>query len=230
MGKRKKVKSKNSSPAEEKTPSSYWHRRYSLFSKYDQGIRLNEQQWYSVTPESIARITSVQIKLRFPNCRTIFDPFGGAGGNTIQFALHFPKVYYNELDIETYSHSIHNASIYGVKDNIEFLNQDFYSTSRRDISDMIDVVFLSIPWGGPSYLNNEYWDLEEHGLFDAVAKSRQFSSNICMFIPKTSKLEQIAELVSNEKFADVDYMFVKGACKGICVYLGSDLVHNNYKV
>lgn len=34
---------------------SYWYCRYLLFSKYDEGIYLNNAMWYSVTPEDIAR-------------------------------------------------------------------------------------------------------------------------------------------------------------------------------
>lgn len=33
----------------------YWLQRYSLFSRFDQGIRLDRTGWFSVTPEAIAR-------------------------------------------------------------------------------------------------------------------------------------------------------------------------------
>jgi hypothetical protein len=32
----------------------YWAQRYRLFSRYDEGIQLDEESWYSVTPEKIA--------------------------------------------------------------------------------------------------------------------------------------------------------------------------------
>jgi hypothetical protein len=33
----------------------YWDQRYRLFSKFDQGIVLDKESWFSVTPESIAK-------------------------------------------------------------------------------------------------------------------------------------------------------------------------------
>ena len=31
--------------------SKYWAQRYRLFSVYDEGVRLDPESWYSVTPE-----------------------------------------------------------------------------------------------------------------------------------------------------------------------------------
>ena len=33
----------------------YWLQRYTLFSRFDEGVALDEEGWYSVTPEAIAR-------------------------------------------------------------------------------------------------------------------------------------------------------------------------------
>lgn len=85
----------------------YWVNRYRLFSKYDEGIKLDAgrliyiiswrkwnkkynlylfyvfvESWYSVTPEKI----SIDIARRC-QCDVIVDAFCGAGGNTIQFAF-----------------------------------------------------------------------------------------------------------------------------------------------
>ena len=32
----------------------FWERRYSLWYRYDEGVLMTEQGWYSVTPETIA--------------------------------------------------------------------------------------------------------------------------------------------------------------------------------
>ena len=34
--------------------SKYWAQRYRLFSKYDDGVKLDQESWYSITPEKIA--------------------------------------------------------------------------------------------------------------------------------------------------------------------------------
>ncbi|KAK9387163.1 hypothetical protein V1515DRAFT_586613 [Lipomyces mesembrius] len=36
----------------------YWKQRFSLFSMFSEGIWMNEQSWYSVTPEIIAKFTT----------------------------------------------------------------------------------------------------------------------------------------------------------------------------
>jgi len=35
--------------------SKYWHQRYNLFSKYDDGIWMTDDAWFGVTPEPVAK-------------------------------------------------------------------------------------------------------------------------------------------------------------------------------
>lgn len=35
-------------------PDKYWAQRRRLFSRFDKGIRLDKESWYSATPEVIA--------------------------------------------------------------------------------------------------------------------------------------------------------------------------------
>lgn len=60
----------------------YWYKRFSLFSKFDQGIQLDEESWFSVTPEAVAKHHAS----RFKKFNLVVDGFCGVGGNTIQFA------------------------------------------------------------------------------------------------------------------------------------------------
>jgi len=32
----------------------YWHQRYDLFARYDEGIWLTDDAWFGVTPEPVA--------------------------------------------------------------------------------------------------------------------------------------------------------------------------------
>lgn len=59
----------------------YWCQRYLLFSRFDDGIRMDEEGWFSVTPESLARHHAIRC-----DGGIIVDCFTGAGGNAIQFA------------------------------------------------------------------------------------------------------------------------------------------------
>ncbi|KAJ0734237.1 putative noranthrone synthase [Helianthus annuus] len=60
----------------------YWLQRYNLFSRYDEGIKLDEEGWFSVTPEEIA----VRHAQRSVAGGVVVDCFAGMAGNSIQFA------------------------------------------------------------------------------------------------------------------------------------------------
>jgi trimethylguanosine synthase len=51
----------------------------------------------------------------------------------------------------------HNAEIYNVADRIEFIVGDFLELAP---SLRAHVVYLSPPWGGPTYLNAEVFDVK----------------------------------------------------------------------
>jgi trimethylguanosine synthase len=86
--------------ANDKTLKKFWYKRFSLFSMFDHGIRLDRgetcnrflfskqfwnfyfaESWFSVTPEKVANFTAERCK-----CDIIVDAFCGVGGNSIQFA------------------------------------------------------------------------------------------------------------------------------------------------
>ena len=63
----------------------YWKQRFRFFSKFDDGIQLDKESWFSVTPEAIASHIAERCQ-----CDIIVDAFCGVGGNTIQVsALYF---------------------------------------------------------------------------------------------------------------------------------------------
>ncbi|VVT53283.1 uncharacterized protein SAPINGB_P003495 [Magnusiomyces paraingens] len=90
----------------------FWYSRYRLFSQFDEGIELSPEMWYSVTPEAIARVISDQIKQRYPRAHAVFDAFGGAAGNTIQFARDFTKVLYLDVNGNNVAMARHNYGVY----------------------------------------------------------------------------------------------------------------------
>ncbi|XP_045060870.2 trimethylguanosine synthase isoform X1 [Desmodus rotundus] len=66
--------------------AKYWAQRYRLFSRFDDGIKLDTEGWFSVTPEKIAEHIANRVSQSF-KCDIVVDAFCGVGGNTIQFAL-----------------------------------------------------------------------------------------------------------------------------------------------
>ncbi|CAO3614132.1 unnamed protein product [Mucor hiemalis] len=132
--------------------SKYYYQRYSYFSKFDEGVLMDREGWFSVTPEKIARHIAERCQ-----SDVVIDAFCGCGGNSIQFALTCERVIAIDLDPVKLHCARENAKIYGVEDRIEFILGDFFELAP---SLKADVVFLSPPWGGPSYLTEDTFDLK----------------------------------------------------------------------
>jgi len=64
----------------------FWEKRYFLFSKFDRGIRIDEEEsWYSITPEPMAKQIASRVEdlIDRPAGPVILDAFTGVGGNLI---------------------------------------------------------------------------------------------------------------------------------------------------
>ncbi|KAF9905347.1 Trimethylguanosine synthase [Linnemannia zychae] len=175
-----------------KDMAKYWAQRYRYFSLYDQGIQMDQEGWYSVTPEKIA----AHIAERCAS-DVIIDAFCGVGGNTIQFAMTCHRVIAIDIDPVRLNCARHNARIYGVEDRIEFICGDYMKLLPRLKA---DVVFLSPPWGGPGYLAQDVFDIKRdipmdgEFLFNETCK---ITKNIAYFLPRNSDPNQIGRLATN---------------------------------
>ncbi|KAF9514480.1 hypothetical protein BS47DRAFT_1295010 [Hydnum rufescens UP504] len=205
----------------------YFSQRERYFSRYNEGCLLDEEGWYSVTPEQVA----LQIAERC-RCDTVLDAFCGVGGNAIAFAQTLIAVDNSPVRLAL---ARHNAIIYGVQDRIEFILADFPSFARslqtlplsssssshisRSRPLKIDVVFLSPPWGGPSYITSSPrkpsssllstpHEEEAHPEFTLDMTSplpgdelfhlvRKITPHVAYFLPRNTNLQQVASLISN---------------------------------
>ncbi|TPX40858.1 hypothetical protein SeMB42_g03829 [Synchytrium endobioticum] len=157
----------------------YYNQRYSLFSKFDLGVQLDEEGWYSVTPEVVARHISERCA-----GKVIVDAMCGVGGNTIQFALSCDKVVAIDHDPLKIEMAKHNASTYGVLDKIEFITGNVFEVLPT--IKQADVVFASPPWGGPTYLQAESMEME-HLPLDMVKLfqlSQAITPNVAFYMPR----------------------------------------------
>ncbi len=80
--------------------------RYRLFSLFDRGVLLDEESWFSVTPERIAEHTA-----HLCACDIVIDAFCGVGGNAIQFALVCARVIAVDIDPKKIEFARHNAEV-----------------------------------------------------------------------------------------------------------------------
>ncbi len=109
-----------------------------LFSKWNEGIKLDEEGRYSLTPEHHALTIAKHVQAPI-----VYDAFSGCGGNTIAFARqkHITMVISNELDGARSKLCQHNASLYNVSNKVTFTSHDALNTFPK-----APFVFLDPPW------------------------------------------------------------------------------------
>lgn len=188
----------------------YYQQRYDYFSLFDEGIHIDEEGWYSVTPEVIAdHIAAEAHSIALTNKTdhdtpvVVLDAFCGVGGNTIQFAKRFDRVIAVDLDAGRLEMARHNAQIYGLSERIRFIQGDVFSVLPDLADEGIDVVFMSPPWGGPDYINRPVFcprnDLLEKRGVELFQLGRSVSKNLILFLPRQTDIFAIAEMVQHEK-------------------------------
>uniref|UniRef100_UPI003AAD59A2 trimethylguanosine synthase n=1 Tax=Centroberyx gerrardi TaxID=166262 RepID=UPI003AAD59A2 len=201
--------------------AKYWAQRYRLFSRFDEGIRLDREGWFSVTPERIAEHIAFRVNHSFSNAHLVIDAFCGVGGNSIQFALTGKRVLAIDIDPVRLDLACHNATVYGVADRIDFLQGDFLQLAPHLHG---DVVFLAPPWGGPDYLTAEVFDIKtmmEPDGFEIFRLSKLISDNIVYFLPRNADMDQIASLAGPGGKVEVEQNFLNNKLKTITAYFGN---------
>ncbi|KAM4552063.1 trimethylguanosine synthase [Odontesthes bonariensis] len=224
-----KRRKKQQVPAEMAADSElakYWAQRYRLFSRFDDGIRLDREGWFSVTPERIAEHIALRVESSFSDSQLVIDAFCGVGGNAIQFALTGKRVLAIDIDAVRLDMARHNAAVYGVAERMDFVQGDFLQLAPRLRG---DVVFLSPPWGGPDYLTADVFDIRtmmEPDGFDIFSKAKQISENIVFFLPRNTDVDQIASLAGPGGKVEVEQNFLNNKLKTVTAYFG-DLIKSD---
>ncbi|KAI0091634.1 RNA cap guanine-N2 methyltransferase-domain-containing protein [Irpex rosettiformis] len=203
----------------------YFFQRERYFSLYSSGCLLDEEGWYSVTPELIANQIAERCR-----CGTILDAFCGVGGNAIAFAQTCERVIAIDTSPIRLALARHNATIYGVQDRIEFIQADYLEFARSYLSRpssssqtrqrKIDVVFLSPPWGGPEYISGSGSPTHDqpgtneqpHPEFNLASiqpihgtelfkLTRKITPNVAYFLPRNTNLQEISNLLLEDASA-----------------------------
>ncbi|KAF9168023.1 Trimethylguanosine synthase [Mortierella sp. AD011] len=198
-----------------KDMQKYWYQRYRYFQLFDQGIKMDKEGWYSVTPEKIA----THIAQRCAS-DIIIDAFCGVGGNAIQFALTCHRVIAIDIDPVRLMCARHNAKIYGVDDRIEFICGDYMKLIPRLKA---DVVFLSPPWGGPEYLAQDEFDIKRDIPMDGeylFNETSKITKNIAYFLPRNSNADQIGRLAGPDGICEIEKNVLNRVCKAWTAYFG----------
>lgn len=218
----------------------YWRKKKSLFTKFDERqIFLTNELWYSVTPEKIAKFVAKFVKASLPNAKKVLDVFCGAGGNTIQLALEFEKVYGVDFSVDHLYCTYKNAESYNVSDRIwlKYGSWEKLAEKGRFSKIGIDFVFGSPPWGGPEYLKDTSYDLETSlkpmGITELLRSMISVSPNVMLFLPRNSNLEQISratmQVLGPQGHCRTVYVKDNGFTKGILCIWGPSLVYAGYE-
>lgn len=229
-----------------KNCKKYWKKRYDLFSKFDNGIYMTSELWYSVTPEEVAIFTAKLIASLIPEATSVLDICCGGGGNTIQFAKYFGNVGAIDINPANSQCTKHNASIYGVEDKIWSYVGDWRAMSnsdhngipnmswippdmhKKDPTKTFDFIFCSPPWGGPSYkkrgVDFDLESMEPLSLRELVELIMKYTRNFGLFLPRTLNLDQLRNLTNDVFGRDgtcrVIYVNQRGFCIGLIALFG----------
>jgi trimethylguanosine synthase len=141
--------------------------------------------------------------------------------------------------------------VYGVEDHITFIQADYLEWAKQRAADpsaeAIDVVFLSPPWGGIDYREDQPHDPDASmsfspGSSNSAAKgtyasyplsrlepvhgkeifdiSRNLTKNIAYFLPRNLDIAEAAALVHLAETIEVEEAWMGSKLKALTVYYG----------
>lgn len=255
----------------------YWYQRYDIFAKYDNGILLTKELWFSVTPESISKFTAKFINYAF-NVKdkntgnrelVVMDAFCGGGGNVIQFLEYSDKIYAIDINSLHLHCTFNNCTVYCerdyLKEHLELLPLDWtyvdtplddeddsysplaedeiYADKKKSLETLkklkevrFDCIFGSPPWGGPAYIKEKIYDVNNLIPFDLEKLLKvflEFTDHIVLFLPKNLDLNQLKEITErvfgDESIVRVLRMSSHGRAKGLLCCWGEEFVNVDLK-
>lgn len=195
---------------------------------------MDDEAWYSVTPENIAKhIAERVVQSLGDGHHLILDGFCGVGGNLIQFACITPHVRVIGCDNnpDRIRMAKHNAKIYGVENQCDFILGDFLDVMKTLQGQRIDAVFLSPPWGGSEYVHQDTYSLNfmQPNGFELVHSCRgHITDNIAFLMPRNVDKRELRRnlLTKDHQVFDLEENKVGSKIKTITVYFG-DLVDSS---
>lgn len=222
-----------------KNAKKYWKQRYFLFKKFDQGIHMTSELWYSVTPEDIGIFVAKFIQACNPDIQCVADICCGGGGNTIQFARRFKKTICIDINDDNLYCTKKNCEVYGVLEKVELRQVDWTKVKGTEyfeyLKQNVDLIFSSPPWGGPAYKGKDLFDLSlllPMPIKELLVSFFEISPNVVLFLPRNSDLTQLAEVTREILGPDakcrVLYTYCGGYIKGITAIWGDKFMPENY--
>ncbi|XP_049848738.1 trimethylguanosine synthase-like [Schistocerca gregaria] len=216
----------------------YWGQRFRIFSRFNEGVKLDAESWYSVTPELVAIHIARRMNEALSNGRAtegegspdgyrptiILDGFCGAGGNLIQFSLHSHAsslVIGIDIRPEKVQMARHNAEVYGADGKVEFIIGDYLRIAPRLRA--VNAVFLSPPWGGPSYKLKKRFCLDQivpAGGAELIRCAQRASENIAFYLPRNIAVGDVIDCSRVGHPVEIERNILNGKLKSMVAYYG----------
>ncbi|EER06381.1 conserved hypothetical protein [Perkinsus marinus ATCC 50983] len=172
-----------------------WKRRYVIWSRYDEGIEMDEAAWFEVTPENIARFTAEEIYSRYGDGVEVVDGCAGVGGNAIQLARRDRKggrVVACDIEKSRLEIARHNAEVYGISsDRIKYVEGDVRGCQP---SGSESVLFLSPPWGGRSCYTSQVYDPASCELTDWATGPACRFGRVLLYLPRHTDINALVKM------------------------------------
>lgn len=189
-----------------------------------------------MTPEKIATHIAQRTSKSLQNTHKdkqkfiVVDAFCGCGGNTIQFAMQ-PNIHVIaiEIDAKRLEMAKHNAlTVHQIPpDKITFWHADFFECIEYlKTTSTVDAVFLSPPWGGPEYINDECYSLDSIQPVDGFTLFRrvslELSRNIVYFLPRNTNVKHMQQLLLDDDSdtLEIEQQMLSGKLKTLALYFG----------
>ncbi len=94
-----------------------------------------------------------------------------------------------------------------------------------------DIVYLSPPWGGPSYGTIDLFDLEKNielNGYRVFEVAKTITSNIVYFLPRNVNIEQVISLMDDKSRLELEQNFLNNRLKTITAYFGDLAKETHY--
>ncbi|MEE2751156.1 MAG: methyltransferase [Myxococcota bacterium] len=153
-----------------------------LFSRWSEGIQMDEEGRYSVTPEALA------LEMVSGASGVVMDGTCGVGGLTIALVQQpeVQRVVAVDMDVERLKMARNNAGLYPDIRKIRFLHGTVEEALERFKPDLL---VLDPPWGGPSY-DKKQMGMDELGM-DLGGVLEKYRGPILLKLPRSFNVDEL---------------------------------------
>jgi hypothetical protein len=163
-----------------------WNRRTALFSRFDEGIKMDCEAWFEVTPENVALWLAHTLR----TYDFIVDACCGVGGNTIQFARYCTNVTGIDTNPCRINMAQHNSRVYAVSDRIRFIECDVMAFLECQPPIPSSAFYISPPWGGKSCYSRDSVGLDDlpMRLTPIIDAARERFETVIVHLPRNCEI------------------------------------------